>query len=211
MFAIRNLRENHINNQRQIEILRRQGTISKQMMKQMNKNVTTSNYRFCVPGHKDPPENGLPIELLDMSRSDRKRYLRNYFTAGDPELLANISFSSDSSSGNDENKRVNNRRKCRKTKKEYHKYSSSSSSSTFRSDDESAEDDPNESESKEAEKSNAVTGSSKDRGTGNHTYDCESEEECSNLLATMNIGGTSRSHQSNENIEKDKQQRRFTE
>lgn len=222
MFAIRNLRENHINNQRLIEMLRRQGTISKQMMKQMNKNVATSNYRFCVPGHKDPPENGLPIELLDMFGSERKRYLRSYFTGGDPELLANISCSSDSSSGNDcGNKHASNRKKCRKPKREYHKYSSSSSSSlTYRSEDGSAEDEKADSENKPVQKtSNSVARTNKDRDVENHNYDFESEEECSNLMSSMSISGTCQSSQSNgtentylyENFEKDKQQRRFTE
>ena len=86
------------------------------MMKQMNKNMSTSSYRFCVPGHKEPLENGLPIELLDMSRNERKRYLRNYFTSGDPELLSDLSNSSESSSGNDTLKKSTTRKKNRKTK-----------------------------------------------------------------------------------------------
>lgn len=114
VFAIRNLRENHINNQRIIEVLRRQGTISKQMMKQMNKNIATSNYRFCVPGYKEVADNGLPIELLDMSQSERKRYLRAYFSSGEPDLSPNNSYSSDSSSGTESKKKSKSRRKRRK-------------------------------------------------------------------------------------------------
>ena len=198
-------------------MLRRQGTISKQMMKQMNKNMSTSNYRFCVPGHKEPLESGLPTELLDMSRGERKRYLRNYFTSGDPELLSNLSDSSDSSSGNDALKKSALRRKCRKTKKEYHKYSSSSSSSsTFHSDSE-CEKQEEEPERKEPPKS-PIPSASKE-SEKNHNCEYETEEECSNLVTSLSISGGTHNAPNNdsentylyENFEKDKQQKRFTE
>jgi hypothetical protein len=199
-------------------MLRRQGTISKQMMKQMNKNMSASSYRFCVPGHKEPLENGLPIELLDMSRSERKRYLRNYFTSGDLELLSDISNSSDSSSGNDTLKKGSTRRKSRKTKKEYRKYSSSSSSSsTFLSEGESNKHEDKEFEKKEPSKS-PVPSTSKE-GEKSHNCEYETEEECSNMITSMNINGTVRNMPNNdnentylyENFEKDKQKKRFTE
>ncbi len=191
VFAIRNLRENHINNQRLVEMLRRQGTISKQMMKQMNKNVATSNYRFCVPGYKESPENGIPIELLDMSRSETKRYLRSYFTGGDPELLASISFSSDSSSSNDQKNQTKLHRKKRKAKKEYHKYSSSSSTSdsSCASDDFETvlvDDNP---ESKDLDCASGASVDSKPAGLNN--CDDDSDGECPESFSNLNIGEAS--------------------
>lgn len=218
VFAIHNLRENHINNQRHIEMLRRQGTISKHMMKQMNKNMGTSSYRFCVPGHKEQLENGLPIELLDISRNERKRYLSNYFTSGDPELLSDLSNSSDSSSGNDALKKNSTRKKNKKTKKEYHKYSSSSSSSSpFHSDTESDKHEDKEPEKIEPAKSPVPTTSVEVEK--NHNYEYEAEEECSNLISSMNISSNTLNSTNNddentylyENFEKDKQKKRFTE
>lgn len=197
-------------------MLRRQGTISKQMMKQMNKPVATSNYRFCMPGYKEPPDNGLPIELLDVSRSERKRFLRSYFTGGDPELLANISFSSDSSSSNETKKQAKNRRKRRIPKKEYHKYSSSSSSSAsdYASDnDKENYEDEGKLETREFDQNATSVNETKSSISNDFVY--ESEEECSELMSNINIGSQSFASGSKivfcENFDKDKQQRRFTE
>lgn len=205
MFAIRNLRENHANNLRQVEMMRRQGTISKQMMRQLNKNVTTSNYRFCVPGYREPADSGIPIELFDMSRSETKRYLRSYFTGDDPELLASISYSSDSSSGNEAKKLAKNRRKRRKAKKEYHKYSSSSTSSA--STNASGDDDDDDDEgvdreaaggaevltgcaTKEAEASAVVSAEAKMRPANV----ADSGDDYSAMLANLGLSGTSGSN-----------------
>lgn len=229
VFAIRNLRENHINNQRIIEALRRQGTINKQMMKQMNKNIATSNYRFCVPGYKEIPDNGLPIELLEMSQSERKRYLKAYFSSGEPELSPNNSYSSDSSSGTESKKRNKSRRKRRKPKREYHKYSSSSSSPTmFVSDVEYEDDEDEERESsndnKNSDQSNSNTetkwnNSNEFEAGPHHNCEYESEEECATMLSSINLNASTRNNKNSrnenaflyENFEKDEQQRRFTE
>lgn len=223
MFAIRNLRENHINNQRLIEMLRRQGTISKPMMKQMNKNLTTSSYRYCVPGHKESPENRVPIELFDMSRNETKRYLRSYFAGGEVDLLANMSLSSDSSSENEEEKQAKDNRKKRKPKKEYHKYSSTSSSSASGcgSDDENEDEEVNvsssPSENRDVHQTAGPSTETKSSPPNDVGYD--TEEECSDLMANINVNGRNRPSKNTrtentflyENFEKDKQQRRFTE
>jgi len=200
VFAIRNLRENHVNNLRQVEMMRRQGTISKQMMRQLNKNVTTSNYRFCVPGYREPADSGIPIELFDMSRSETKRYLRSYFTGDDPELLASISYSSDSSSGNEAKKLAKNRRKRRKAKKEYHKYSSSSTSSasTNASDDDDDEDGAERGAAGGAEvQTGCATKEAEAGAVGSAEAKmrpatvAESGDEYSAMLANLGLSGTS--------------------
>lgn len=186
-------------------MMRRQGTISKHMMKQLNKNVTTSNYRFCVPGYREPADSGIPIELFDMSRSETKRYLRSYFTGDDPELLANISFSSDSSSGNEAKKLAKNRRKRRKAKKEYHKYSSSSSSSasTNASDDDDEEgavkdvsavaagEVPTTSPASKELETSGDTLTSEPKVRQSNILETESGDECTGTLANMNLSGSS--------------------
>lgn len=188
---------------RQVEMMRRQGTISKQMMKQLNKNVTTSNYRFCVPGHREPADSGIPIELFDMSRSETKRYLRSYFTGDDPELLASISFSSDSSSGNEAKKLATNRPRRRKAKREYHKYSSSSSSSASAN----ASDDDDDEDGAERDSAAVAAGevppsfAGKEQDTHTMTsetkvrqpslLETESGDENAGMLANLNLSGSS--------------------